>query len=936
MSEKLQTLDITEFCKKASNSAEVWQDTVGATLRYSGGISTISKIKSSENNLVEAVVLNGNVQTEKVTINNLQSQFRSITIKHRLFIKLFKPEQFSKMLVEEKKKKEIEDKYKLERKIQKEKEAPFIKELNGYLIKDFLSAEEQYALNLSEKLSKSSYLNFKAIFVKKWLSAKVKAEVDFQQAKAISSVNKHTIVTARAGSGKTATLVNRIVFLNKKCGINPNEFLVLAFNRNAAKEIRERLKIATGKDFKQVMTFHSLAYSLVHPAEAILYDDPKSEEFNQSSIIQSLIDEYLKDTTWSKLIRKVMVSHFKEDWDFIASRGFNLSTEEMLEFRRSSPKVGLDGWYYKSFGEKKIADFLYEHGLTYEYEKNFWWNKINYKPDFTLSHNGKKIVIEYFGLAGHPDYDKEIEKKRAYWSKSKEYKLLEIYPNNLTNSDNKFETFLNSELSHLGISLKKLSDEELWEKIQHRAVDQFSRLCSLFINRIRQNSYSPEDFQNLVKKHEFAFPYEEDFLKLIASIFEGYSQRIIDTGEDDFSGLMIQAVQKMLAGTSEIRKKNHVGDLKSVKFIMIDEFQDFTELFYKCIEMVLSFNKQARVFCVGDDWQAINSFAGSDLRYFKLFPDFFSEIQSEHIQKNYRSTTKIVEAGNALMKGQGSKAIPASESAGNISLVDLGNFEPSDRELQIFENQVFLPALLRLIRQETKKGKNITLLARNNYVPWHTGKIENDLEIFFIHMKKFLTEQEKENVNCSTIHSFKGKQSDVIILVDFKQRIYPFIHPTYFFTRIFGDTVRDLLAEEKRLLYVALTRAKSQLYLVGETADLPSISQKFASFVSNINWESYPEVLENVENNSDLKIVSIVGKTYQIKELLKSAGYRWTERKQAQSGSWSKTIDFKGSSFIDFFRASSWVENADDVKILVQSTGGVLETELTIRDGQLC
>ena len=45
--------------------------------------------------------------------------------------------------------------------------------------------------------------------------------------------------------------------------------------------------------------------------------------------------------------------------------------------------------------------------------KNFWWNKINYKPDFTLSHNGKKIVIEYFGLAGHPDYDKEIENEHT-------------------------------------------------------------------------------------------------------------------------------------------------------------------------------------------------------------------------------------------------------------------------------------------------------------------------------------------------------------------------------------------------------------------------------------------------------------------------------------------------------------------------------------------
>ena len=98
MSEKLHTLDITEFCRKASNSADVWQDTVGATLRYSGGIKKISEIKSSETNLVEAVVFNDNAQAEKVTLNNLQSQFRSITIKHRLFIRLFRPKQFIKIL----------------------------------------------------------------------------------------------------------------------------------------------------------------------------------------------------------------------------------------------------------------------------------------------------------------------------------------------------------------------------------------------------------------------------------------------------------------------------------------------------------------------------------------------------------------------------------------------------------------------------------------------------------------------------------------------------------------------------------------------------------------------------------------------------------------------------------------------------------------------
>ncbi|MHC5732844.1 MAG: PDDEXK family nuclease, partial [Nostoc sp.] len=88
----------------------------------------------------------------------------------------------------------------------------------------------------------------------------------------------------------------------------------------------------------------------------------------------------------------------------------------MLRYRRSLPREGLDGNYYKSFGEKVIANFLLEHNITYKYERNFWWDGINYRPDFTIvTGENQGIVIEYFGLEGDPDYDIMSEQKREYW-----------------------------------------------------------------------------------------------------------------------------------------------------------------------------------------------------------------------------------------------------------------------------------------------------------------------------------------------------------------------------------------------------------------------------------------------------------------------------------------------------------------------------------------
>lgn len=68
-------------------------------------------------------------------------------------------------------------------------------------------------------------------------------------------------------------------------------------------------------------------------------------------------------------------------------------------------------------------------------------------------------------------------------------------------------------------------------------------------------------------------------------------------------------------------------------------------------------------------------------------------------------------------------------------------------------------------------------------------------------------------LSISTVHRFKGKEADVVFLADASMHSYPLIHPDCVFFEAFGDTPEKLLLDERRLFYVALTRAKEQLWL---------------------------------------------------------------------------------------------------------------------------
>lgn len=258
---------------------------------------------------------------------------------------------------------------------EKEKSALF-KDLREHFEQDFLNAERFYQDRCTNHISFKEYETEKINFVQSWaknncLDKILDKELDEDQARAIGAVEGNIQVVARAGSGKTTTLVIRSLFLQQHCGVLPDEMLLLAFNRKAADQMRDRIGLIVQESTPHVMTFHALANAIVQPKK-ILLDEPDGEQ-SQSRVLQAVVESYIREPVYHDKIRDLMMKHFRPDWERIVSGEFDRTPKEMVLYHRSLRLETLDGKHVKSFGEKAIANFLFEHSIEYQYEPLFWW-----------------------------------------------------------------------------------------------------------------------------------------------------------------------------------------------------------------------------------------------------------------------------------------------------------------------------------------------------------------------------------------------------------------------------------------------------------------------------------------------------------------------------------------------------------------------------------
>lgn len=850
---------------------------------------------------------------------------------------------------------------------------------------DFLNAEARFASEFdSELLTREDLDSEKAQFVRAWVASQGNLRSpDPDQARAIACVNGNTQVVARAGSGKTTTLVSRAVFLIKHCRVAPGEMLLLAFNRKAAREIRRNLLLALVPDASQaietakaraqastrgrpasegeleaaavesvienfkgrlphVMTFHALAHAIVHPEGKLLFDGSDGDALGLSREVQNVIDEFIRNPRTHERVRAMMMAHFREDWDRIVDGGFHLSKEDQLALLRSLPRETLAGDYVKSAGEKAIADFLFERGVSYKYERNHWWDGVNYKPDFTIFETERSgVVIEYFGLVGDPKYDEQMERKRKYWKAKPHWKLIELFPSDLKDGIGpELEKELTTALHESGIRCARLTEEDIWRNIRARAIDRFTKAAAAFIGRCRKKAWDPEEAARRIRAHDPASPVEKMFLALGVEVFAAYVDRLAATGDEDFDGLMQKAAERIRGGVHTFANRSSVGDIKSLKHVCIDEFQDFSELFHRLIESLRAANPTISFFCVGDDWQAINGFAGSELRFFENFDEHFGASERRAIPTNYRSAKAIVNAGNALMHDRGVPGRANADRLGRVWLFDIGKFKPALTELQRHPGDVITPLAGRLVHKFLEDGKAVVMLARRNGLPWYVKGEEgksavNSLDGFLAGIRSMMPEDKRDLVTISTAHKYKGLEKPAVIILDAVARSYPLVHPDWPFYRIFGDDPGKITEDERRLFYVALTRAIDDLVIVTDGENRSPFLEEIAArmSISFLPIDAFPPVPSNVDPKILLKVVSDLGRaaeggTYAIRDMLRASRFQY----DGTGKSWDRT--FSVASFeLQAVQTEPWARAATGVQAMFRDEHGRLLARYVINAG---
>ena len=742
---------------------------------------------------------------------------------------------------------------------------------------DFQEADYIYKKN-TKIIDESIYKVKKSTAVKQYFNECWNIDINDEQAISLANISQSVLVTARAGSGKTRTIACRAILAIEKENIKPNEILLLSFNRNAAEEMRQRIAAFGFKNFDKnsARTFHSLAHDIVKPQEDLIYDDSDKD-------VKQKLTKFIGEIYSSK---EIMTEEFKNNlheyyhWtpdntDIYTKYWEFKNDEEKYTYLRHKKYVTLNREKVKSNGEKWIADFLFEHDIKYKYEKlltcdtykeNFYSHSglKMYHPDFTIWNKEDKTtyIIEHWGIDENDynkkvpkhwektwdEYYKEMQWKRSIISKRQDVCLIETSICDLTNGRDYFEKVFKKRLESHGILCNRISKEEVLKRISNNYIYDLQKNFAQFILYAQKESFTPEDIDNKLKSNVFkGNKRSEAFVKMANVIYKKYNVELEKKHKIDFDHILFNAAKKIInsQGNCEISMQNQRQKIKNLKMILIDEYQDFSQLFYNMIDAILKFNPDIKLFCVGDDWQAINAFAGSNLKFFQKFNTYFKNSGSENLSYNYRSCKNIVLSGNQLMKYDGLPSNYINNNEGIFEqyfIDDVNIFKENTHETDeefIYDNEKTQDQKPFFGVNHRYFKKCIEIISKDvnqrYFIMHRETKFNNkDIKEFAEAIEKYFN---NKNINvdivANTVHKFKGMEADSIIILEATNEKFPLIHPDAEFYLIFNRTPQMILDDEKRLFYVALTRAKKNVYILTERANYCEYLFSIKDFISN-------------------------------------------------------------------------------------------------------
>lgn len=667
--------------------------------------------------------------------------------------------------------------------------------------------------------------------------------LDEDQRKVVLTDEDYCLVIAGAGAGKTTTVAAKVKYLVDKKGVKPEEILIISFTNKAVFELRDRINKSLGIPCP-ITTFHSAGNAILRKKN--------DEKLNivEDGFLYNTIQDYLlykmKDRKTADNLVLFFGSYFEAQYDGADKQGFlnsivksDFSTLKgnLNEYsysyidKKTKRKVTLNNEIVKSSQEVRIANFLYLNDIEYEYEPSYpyyiYMSEKRYFPDFVIRQNGKEIYLEHFGLSENGKNgrytDEEIAKyKKAIRDKIRihsEHGTKLIYTFSEYSDGRSLTDHLAELLKENGIVCKPRSSEEILSKLARIQENKYiSRMVCLicdFIKNFKTNGYTEEKFYEFIR----AVKSERTklFLEICRECYLEYQRTLAKNNAVDFQD-MINDAARSLREVSSLKEK------LQFRYIIIDEYQDISRQRFDMAKE-LSVVTDAKIIAVGDDWQSIFAFSGSDVTLFTKFCEKMGYGEELKITRTYRNAQEVIDiAGGFIQKNdaQIKKSLISSKHIKDPVVVVSYDDTPKKRDQKATDGGP-LHKMARALEYSigeivSKHGEktNILLIGRYNYdgeALSRTGVFEYGAKGGKVYSKKY----PQVDITFLTAHSSKGLGYDNVIIINAKDAVYGFP------SKIEDDPVMKLVvkqtdetdyAEERRLFYVALTRTKNRVFII--------------------------------------------------------------------------------------------------------------------------
>lgn len=654
--------------------------------------------------------------------------------------------------------------------------------------------------------------------------------LDEQQRRAILSLEENTQVVASAGSGKTSTIMGRTRYLVDKLGVKPRHILLVTYTHKAAEEMRSRLNL----DGIKACTFHSLALDIIAKATG------KKPTIAKESLLQEVMYDLLKQKDYQRsVIDYVMLyKNLVENEHDYESPADLFADRKKYGFQADFPDMDGHFIYTKSEQERQLCNLLAIWGIKFRYEEQYEIDvadneRRQYKPDFSIYYKDadgqpKRLYLEHFAIShGHvPKYfgqqagkefdeakwkEQDIRYRQGIEWKRKLHKdqhtnLIETTSEDFYSGELKLR--LQERLLPYGIKAKGLNVAATYGGLMERnklLEKQLMELVEAFIVLMKANRKNIEDVIRESGSTRTDFMLND----IVKPVYKEYEKRLKELGEIDFTDAILMATEAI--------GKDYDTPWSD---ILVDEFQDISMDRYWFLQKL--HRKGSRLFSVGDDWQSIYRFSGSDMGLMNQFSKWFGYTELRKIESTHRFGNPAVQMSSLfVMRNPEQLRKHVHGDEGRETTIQFIGYDEKQPEYWRISQLV----------QSIPENESIYILGRYNSDAEcldQGGNVQYDL-----HHNMVTIQIGGREVTFLTIHSAKGLEADNIIVLNCNASRFPSqIADDPILSHVLSEQEPYPDAEERRVFYVAITRAKKRTFVL---YDVDNRSPFVAEFVGKEN-----------------------------------------------------------------------------------------------------